>query len=283
MKYKIILYYKYVSVDDPERLLKEQRAICEALDLKGRIIIAKEGINGTLEGRADKIDEYVKALKKDQHFSDIDVKESEGNGAAFPRLSVKVRDEIVGSKLGEAVNPALDTGAHLEPDELHSWYENGEDFVVVDMRNDYEYVSGHFEKSINPQFSNFRDLPGKIKKAGLPKDKKLVTVCTGGVRCEKASAYLKKLGYEDVYQLKNGMHKYLEKYPNGHFKGALYVFDKRHTVRFNKDGEIVGKCEFCASPTEKYVDDDTSVPSRHILCCEKCFEQKIAKNVELRA
>ncbi|MDP3881219.1 MAG: rhodanese-related sulfurtransferase [bacterium] len=283
MKYKIILYYKYVEVENPKQLLKDQRSLCESLGLKGRIIIAGEGINGTLEGKAGKVDEYVKALKADALFFDIDVKESEGNGMAFPKLSVKVRDEIVGSNLSDDINPAIDTGVHLESDLLHKWYENGEDFVVVDMRNDYEYVSGHFEKSINPQFSNFRDLPEKIEKAGVPRDKKVVTVCTGGVRCEKASAYLKKLGYKNVYQLKNGMHKYLEKYPDGYFKGALYVFDNRHTVRFHKDGEVVGKCEFCACPTEKYVDDDTSVPSRHILCCEKCFEEKVASGVTLRA
>lgn len=280
--YTVILFYKYTDISDPAALLLSQRELCEALGLKGRIILSKEGINGTLEGETQNIEKYCENLLTIPGFSDIDIKRSEGTGNAFPKLKINVRDEIVSSKLHETVNPAVDTGNHLDVDLLHKWYEEDEDFVIVDMRNDYEYVSGHFEKSINPQFRDFRDLAEKVDSLEIPKDKKVVTVCTGGVRCEKASAFLKQKGYKDVYQLKNGMHTYLEKYPKGHFKGALYVFDGRVTVRFDKDGEVVGRCEFCSSPTELYANDDTAGRSRHILCCDNCLTLKQEQSLAIR-
>src|SRR5690606_14861554 len=157
-----------------------------------------------------------------------------GTGEAFPKLSVKLRKEIVSGHLeDEDVKPWEMTGKYVSADLLHQWIEEGEDFTIVDMRNNYEYKVGHFENSINPEMDNFRDLKKVLKKIEPFKNKKVVTVCTGGVRCEKASGYLIKKGFEDVYQLENGIVTYMEKYPNKAFKGKLYVFDKRVVMDFD--------------------------------------------------
>ncbi|MDZ7726302.1 MAG: rhodanese-related sulfurtransferase [Candidatus Campbellbacteria bacterium] len=284
--YTIILFYKYITIEDPEKERDEQRELCERHGLTGRLIVANEGINGTLEGREPDIKKYIQALTEDERFSDIDFKTSKGTGGAFPKLSVKVRSEIVSSRLGSGVNPQEDTGTKIDPDELHRWYEEGRDFTVIDMRNDYEFVSGHFHNSVDPGMRNFRDLPEKAKELEHLKDKTVVTVCTGGVRCEKASAYLKSQGFSKVHQLKGGLHRYIEKYPAAHFKGGLYVFDGRVVMETapDQEREVVGKCQFCGVNTEKYADDDSVTPSRQILCCDSCFQDQgnLRRNKESR-
>lgn len=256
--------------------MEAQRQLCEELDMTGRTIIAKEGINATLEATDENMQTYIKTMQQDDRFADIDFKISPGTGRAFPKLSIKVRDEIVASRLPEDIDPTEDTGTYLDPETLHEWYETNEDFVVIDMRNDYEYKSGHFEDSVNMQMEVFRELPEKVKNIENLKDKKVVPVCTGGIRCEKASAYLKEQGFENVYQLKGGMHRYMEQYPTGHFKGALYVFDGRMTVAMAEEDKrgVVGECEFCGTDTEQYVDDDSITPSRQLLCCDDCYQPR---------
>jgi UPF0176 protein len=273
MTHTILLFYKYVPIEDTEALRDEQRKLAEGLGLLGRLIIAPEGINGTFEGTHEAIQTYIETMRTDARFADSDFKTSEGTGIAFPKLSIKVRKEIVASGLGEEVNPNVETGKHLEPDELHSWYEEGREFQVVDMRNDYEFVSGHFKNAIEPGMRYFRDLNQKVETLEHLKDVPVVTVCTGGVRCEKASAFLKKKGFTKVYQLKGGIHRYVEKYPGEHFRGGLYVFDGRVVMDTAPEDkkEIVGTCAFCATPTEEYADDDTVMPSRQVLCCKACL------------
>lgn len=276
MQYTILLFYKYVRIESPEEVRAEQLKLSTSLGLTGRIIVAEEGINGTLEGTTELIEEYISTLRLDPRFADIDFKTSQGLGNAFPKLSVKVRKEIVASSLESDIDPSRDTGIHLDPDDLHRWYEEGREFQVVDMRNDYEFVSGHFEGSIEPGLRNFRDLSEKLSTIEHLKEKPVVTVCTGGVRCEKASAFLKKKGFKEVYQLNGGIHRYVEKYPGEHFKGGLYVFDGRVVMDTAPEGkkEIVGKCVFCNTQTEKYADDDSVVPSKQVLCCDECIEER---------
>jgi len=270
MKHTIILFYKYVVIDNPEALRVSQVTLCEKLGLKGRMIIAKEGVNGTFESTEENIEEYVENLKSDPRFSDIDIKYSPGTGDAFPKLSIKVRDEIVSSYLGSEVDPTKDTGKRLPADELAKWYDENKDFVVIDMRNDYEYASGHFKNSVPSGMKNFRDLKKVTKKLKKEyQDKTVVTVCTGGVRCEKASAYLKKEGFKDVYQLQNGIHTYMEKYPNKDWEGALFVFDKRAVMRTG-NGPVVGTCLHCGDSTEKYFDCAYDFCHKLFLCCNKC-------------
>lgn len=276
MNHTIILFYKYVELEDPESVYEWQMELAETLELTGRMIIAEEGLNATFEGAEEDIEKYISEMKKDERFSDIDFKKSPGTGKSFPKLSIKIRDEIVASRLDDGIDPTEDTGTYIQPDELHEWFEEEKDFKVIDMRNSYEYLSGHFENSVDPGMKVFRELPKKLENIEELKEKPVVTVCTGGIRCEKASAFLKEKGFKNVYQLKGGIHRYIEKYPDGYFKGSLYVFDGRVTMSMApaEDREVVGMCEFCSTPTERYVDDDSTTPSRQILCCKDCFQEK---------
>lgn len=278
MEYEIILYYKYTPIENPKVLWEDQKTICEKLGLKGRLLIADEGINGTLEGTKENIDIYCNDLISKPGFEDIVFKRSVGDGSAFPKLKVKLRNEIVSSHLGEKdVKPYQITGKRLSADELEKWRQEGKEYVIVDMRNDYEFKVGHFENSINPKMKNFRDL--SIITENLKndlKDKTVVTVCTGGVRCEKASGYLVSQGFDDVYQLQDGIVTYMEKYPNKGFKGKLYVFDNRVTMDFDTPDNhtVVGKCDICGQSTEKFVNCKNKKCNAHILVCNECENVK---------
>lgn len=274
--YKVLLYYKYVEIKNPEEVMYAQRAICEKLKLKGRIIIAHEGINGTVEGKEKDTQKYIAFMRKSEHFSDIVFKVSNSNSDAFPRLSVKVRDEVVTAGMPE-LNPNKTTGKYITVEELHNWFETGREFYMVDMRNDYEYISGAFEGSILSGFTNFRDLPSILPKLAHLKDKTIVTCCTGGIRCEKASGFLVENGFSDVYQIKDGIQAYMEKYPNKHFKGKLYVFDGRITIGFNADSpahEIIGKCDLCGVPCDSYVNCENNFCHRHFIACVDCRDKE---------
>ncbi|MEK7106261.1 MAG: rhodanese-like domain-containing protein, partial [Patescibacteria group bacterium] len=238
--YQILLFYKYVHISNPEEVRDWLRDLCQKFGLKGRLIVASEGLNITLEGKTEDTESFIKEMEKDPlsaqagRFLNIHYKRSEGTGNAFPKLSVKVRSEIVSLHLGTCdVDPNVTTGVHLSPEELHIWI-NGDptspeasrgkkEFYIVDMRNAYEHAVGKFAGSICPPMENFRDLPKLLKTIDHLKDKTILTVCTGGVRCEKASGYLITQGFKDVYQLNGGIVSYMEKYPNEDFEGKLYV------------------------------------------------------------
>lgn len=275
MEYQIVLFYNYTHIEDPKALMLSQRAICERLGLKGRTIIATEGINVTLEGTKENIEIYLADFLSDPRFSKTHIKRSEGTGHAFPKLSIKVRNEIVTLGLGahDDINPNETTGVHLKPEELKQWYEQGKEFVVVDMRNDYEFDVGRFKDSILPSLQNFRDLKENVSQLEPLKGKTVLTVCTGGVRCEKASGFLVKSGFKDVYQLDGGIVSYMEKFKdNTEFKGSLYVFDDRKVMSFAPPEVrgIVGECFFCKKPTEKYTNCSNVRCNRHFLVCENC-------------
>ncbi len=275
--YQVLLFYKYVDVAEPEALAQALRAKAQELSLLGRVLVATEGINGTLEGKTEDTEQFAKwFLSKECAngiFSDVSVKRSEGTGDAFPKLSVKVREEIVGTKFSkEDACPQVRTAPRISAEELRNWFENNEDFTIIDMRNDYEYASGHFKGSIDPGLQASRDLPEKLPELeakGLKK-KKVLTVCTGGIRCEKMSAYLMNNGFEDVYQLEDGIHGYMQKYPGKDFVGALYTFDKRKTMDFGGEREVVGTCYLCEAKTEEYVNCANDLCHRHFLVCAEC-------------
>ena len=174
---------------------------------------------------------YLEEFLKDKRFEGTHIKRGETSGDSFPKLSIKVRDELVASGLGEVKKFA----DYVYPEELHEWISSGKRFFIVDMRNDYEHKVGYFKDSILAPFQNFRDLPKVIPILEPLKDETIVTVCTGGVRCEKASGFLLSEGFNKVYQLFGGIVTYMEKYPNEDFLGKLYVFDGRIVMGFNTD------------------------------------------------
>lgn len=273
--FEVLLYYKYINLENPKKVMREQKRLCKELRLKGRIIVSTEGINGTVEGVSKNTQKYIDIMNNIPEFSGISYKRSRGTGNAFPKLSIKVRPELVSAYMPE-LNPNDITGKYLASEELHDWYLNNKEFYLVDMRNDYEYKSGYFEGTIFSDFSNFRDLPKIVEKLKDLKDKTIVTVCTGGVRCEKASGFLVKNGFSNVYQLKDGIQTYMEKYPNEHFKGKLYVFDGRLTVGFNIDSPdhvVVSSCEHCGKSSDNYVNCELNTCHKHYIACEGCRDK----------
>ncbi len=285
MQPEIILFYKYVRIEDPAAVKIWHDEMCGRLGLTGRCIIASEGINATFEGAEENIREYVKELEKDPRFLNIHFKYSAGTGKAFPKLSVKVRKEIVSLHLGTCdIDPNQVTGTHLKPEELHAWIKTGREFYIVDMRNAYEHKVGHFEGSILPPIENFRDLPKVVAQISHLKNKTVLTVCTGGVRCEKASGFLITQGFTDVYQLSGGIVSYMERYPNEDFQGKLYVFDGRVTMGpaalagagfYTDDSkhQIVGKCDECGEQSENYVNCANPICHRHFIACTLCLDK----------
>ncbi len=276
MKYQILLFYQYTKIEGPEEFKQAQVELCQKLNLKGCIIVSREGLNATVEGRLDSTEKYIKQLTKDSRFENTHFKKSFSDGQSFPKLSVKVRSEIVSAHLGNDIDPTRITGKYLMPDDLHSWIITGKKFFLVDMRNDYEQAVGYFQNSLLAPFTNFRDLPKVLPILDNLRDETIVTVCTGGVRCEKASGFLIESGFKNVYQLYGGIVSYMEKYPNEDFLGSLYVFDGRVTMGFNLDDPkhvIVGRCKFCKEPAETYYDCQNlyCTGKRHFISCQSCL------------
>lgn len=269
--YQVLLFYKYVTIVNPHELKDLYLVLCEKYELKGRTIIAEEGINSTLEGTIENTENFLKEFLADPRFSDMHIKRSKGDGNSFPRRMVKVRNEIVGTRFPKEIDPRIQTAPHMSAEELHALYEKQDDFIVLDMRNSYEYESGHFENSIDPGMDASRQLPEVIKKLNVHHDKKIITVCTGGVRCEKMSAYLVHQGYTNVHQLDGGMHTYMEKYPEGHFKGTLFTFDDRLVMDFGGNREIVGKCKRCGVANEQYQNCANAECNMLFLICNDCM------------
>jgi UPF0176 protein len=280
-QFTTLLYYKYIDIEDPAKLMEDQRTLCQSLGLKGRIIIAKEGINGTVEGNGEAAEEYIKNFHSISGFENVKFKKSYSSGQNFPRLSIKVRKEIVSTHLEvfDQLGPHRNlTGKYLSAEQLHEWiHDKNKEFYIVDMRNDYEYKVGHFYNSILPKnLSNFRDLPKILPEIEHLKDKTVVTVCTGGVRCEKASGFLLKHGFEDVYQLHDGIVTYMEKYPNEDFLGKLYVFDERVVMGFNTEDEkhvVVGKCCKCGQTSENLINWKEDGKRHYDIVCENCIKK----------
>lgn len=274
MNKKIILFYKYCHISEENvKLIKERElAVGKVLGLTGRVIIAKEGINGTLEGNTEQLEIYKKHILSDKHFRKMNIKESPSSGNSFPKLKVKIKDEIVSTKYPKHIDPLKKTGIHLNAAEVKKLFNKNEEFYVIDMRNDYEIKAGHFKNTVNVDWNMkaSRDLPNLIKQLEPYKNKKVLTVCTGGVRCEKMSAYLLDQGFKDVSQLHNGIHTYMQKYPGEDFKGTLYTFDNRMTMDFGGEREVVGECFNCKSQTEKFGHCAFTLCHQHLLLCDTC-------------
>lgn len=272
--FTVLLFYKYISLPDPTALREQQKKLCDSLRLNGRIILAKEGINGTVEGATQSVDTYIAAMEDISFFKGIAYKRSCGNGDAFPKLSVRVRPEIVTTGMRH-LDPRIVTGRYITAQQLHAWFASKKEFYIVDMRNKYEFSSGYFENSIPSELTNFYHLASVLPRLAHLKQKIIVTVCTGGIRCEKASGFLLKNGFNTVYQLQNGIHSYMEAYPNEHFKGKLYVFDRRLTIGFHTSDsqhEIVGKCAKCHQQSENYINCAYDFCHRHFICCTDCLD-----------
>ena len=271
---KIILFYKYIDIAYPKQVMKWQQEICKQLELKGRILISHEGINGTLGGSIENLDRYKDLMNEHELFGAIDFKESPGGSECFPRLAVKVRSEAVSLGIPYDELTPRNAGQHLTPEQTHDLIANKpEDLVILDARNNYEWAIGKFENAITPDIENFRDLPQYFEQnLDQFKDKQVLMYCTGGIRCERASAYLNEKNIaKKVYQMEGGIHRYVEQYPDGFFRGKNYVFDARIAVRVNDD--IIGSCAICNQPCDDYYNCLNALCNDHFICCSSCIEK----------
>ena len=272
MDYRVLLYYNYVTIEDPEQFAKEHLALCNSLGLKGRILVAKEGINGTVSGTVEAADAYMEYMHSHDVMKDTWFKVDEAEGHAFRKMFVRAREELVALNLEDDINPNELTGKYLNPKEFKEAILD-EDTVVIDARNDYEFDLGHFRGAIRPDIRSFRELPEWIRENKEQfMDKKVVTYCTGGIRCEKFSGWLLREGIKDVGQLHGGIATY-GKDPEVQgelWDGKMYVFDDRISVEINSvDKQIVGKDWFDGTPCERYINCANPACNRQILASEE--------------
>jgi UPF0176 protein len=278
---KVILYYKFTPITDPEAVKLWQRALCEKLNLKGRILLSKHGINGTLGGEIADLKAYVKETKQFQGFHGTTFKWSDGGRDDFPRLSIKVRDEIVtfgaADELEVNEQGIVGGGKHLKPEEVHQLVAERDDVVFFDGRNAYEAAVGKFKDAVVPDVEHTRDFATELEdpKYNDIKDKPIVTYCTGGIRCEVLSVLMKNRGFKEVYQIDGGIVKYGETYADdGLWEGSLYVFDKRMGKKFSDKGKDIGECIHCQAKTSNYENCANKTCNKLVLICENCRDSK---------
>ena len=255
MEYKVLLFYKFVGVEDPESVMFWQKQLCENLGLKGRIIIAKHGINGTLGGSMEGCKAYVKKMNRHSKFKKISYKWSEGTGDDFPKLSVKVRDELV-TLDPEREFDVFNKSKGLSPTAWHRYLEKNPDVTILDARNVYESEIGAFKSGsknlIVPKINAFKEIKDHLKE--IPKDKPVLTDCTGDVRCEYLSAYMKDQGFAEVYHLEGGIVKYGQKYgEDGFWDGKCFTFDNRMKLDFGtgEKEQDLAECGSCGRKTSE--------------------------------
>ncbi len=275
---KIILYYGFAPVTDPEAVKLWQRTLCESLGLKGRILISKHGINGTLGGPMSALKKYVRQTREYPGFGKIDFKWSEGTGNDFPRLSVKNRKELVAFTLPEEVevdrSGVTNGGVHLKPDQVNKLVdERGDEVVFFDGRNAFEAKIGKFKNAIVPDVQTSHDFVVELESGKYDhlKDKPIVTYCTGGIRCEILSAVMINRGFKEVYQIEGGIVRYGERFKDkGLWEGSLYVFDGRMQTDFSDEAKVIGECEHCSEPTNQFRNCANLACRDLILLCDKC-------------
>ncbi|RPI70117.1 MAG: rhodanese-related sulfurtransferase [Ignavibacteriales bacterium] len=267
--YKVLSFYKYVDIENPEEFVKEHLKWCISNELKGKVYIAREGISGSIFGVKEKTDLYKSHLTSYKIFEDIWFKETDTGEIAYPKMHVRIKNEIVNSGLN--VNQR-NGGKRLSPEELLKFYEEGKDFVIVDARNWYESRIGRFKNAIAPDITHFREWPEVVESLKEFKEKTVVTYCTGGIRCEKASAYMVKEGFNNVYQLDGGILNFINKYPDTYWHGSMFVFDDRKVIEPNTKEELkyTAECEFCGRATSYYINCHNQTCDRIIIICHDC-------------
>ena len=272
---RVLLYYCYTPIADPAAFAAAHHRLCVDLDLRGRIIVAEEGLNGTVSGAEAACDAYIAAVRRDPRFAACEFKAEDVPGHTFAKLHVRVKREIVHAGL-RAVKPWVRTAPYVEPAEFRE-LKNAPDVVLLDVRSAYEHGVGRFRGALTLPIENFRELPAHADELAALREqtrgKRLVTYCTGGVKCEKASAWLLDQGFENVYQLHGGIIKYGLETGGEDFDGKCYVFDNRLAVDVNRvNPTIIGRCHVCAAPTERLVNCANAACNAHLIICEACGE-----------
>jgi len=275
IKYQTLLYYCYSRIEDAEQFASYHLAFCKSLNLVGRIIVADEGLNGTVSGNFESCKIYMDTLHADPRFSAIDFKIDEVEEPSFIKMHCRYKAEIVHSGLRDPgiINPEEKTGIHLAPADFVKMKDQ-DDVVIVDVRSNYEHAIGRFKNAVTFDIENFRDFPARINELAQYKDKKIVTYCTGGIKCEKASALLLHEGFEQVYQLHGGIIKYGKEAGGEDFEGKCYVFDNRVAVDVNTvNPKVISSCRNCGTHTTKMINCANPECNEHFTQCDACGEK----------
>ena len=268
-KIHILLFYKFVEIKSPDRFVREHLQFCKKLGVLGKILVAKEGINGSISGTKSRVEKYKNNLKKDKRFSDIFFKEDVGTMHPFTRMAVRVKKEII--RMDKQVNLSK-KGKYVNSEQFLELYDKKDkNLIILDARNDYESKVGKFKGAITPNIKTFREFPDYVKKnIKKLKGKKIVTYCTGGIRCEKASAYLVEQGCKEVYQLEGGILTFCKERPDTVWQGKCFVFDKRLVTPVNKKDETLTDCEICSIKCDLYRNCKNNDCDRYVIMCLNC-------------
>ncbi len=272
MAFKVLLYYWFCEIDDPVTFAHEHRALCERLNLHGRILVAEEGINGSVSGSPSACDAYQQALLADPRFAEMEFKVEECEGHTFKGMYVRVRAEIITLGLPLA-NPVHEvTGQHLSPAEWLSKMSE-DDVVLLDGRNDYESTVGRFKGALCPPVENFREFPAWLEAHREElKGKQILTYCTGGIRCEKLSSWMLANGFENVYQLHGGIVSYAQnpETEGEGFEGVNVVFDDRVVTSAGPRSTPLTKCRECGELCANYVNCANVLCNDRMIMCPSC-------------
>lgn len=280
---KVILFFKFIPVADPETVMFWQRELCAKLNLTGRILVSKHGINGTLGGNIDDLKTYKKTMNSHPKFKGIVYKWSKGGRSEFPKLKVKVKPELVAFEASDEVElnengGVKNGGEHLRPEQVHDLVEKyGDDVIFYDGRNAYEARIGRFKNTVIPNVETSRDFLKDIESGEISKlkDKHIITYCTGGIRCEILSVLMKNRGYKHIYQIKDGIVKYGETFGDeGLWEGKLFVFDDRMQMGFTDKAKDIAECETCGAKTSRQINIE-DIRRKLKIECEKCAEAKV--------
>lgn len=271
VEYTNISFYKFIELDNLEKLKEELLSYCTSKQLRGKILLAKEGISAYMSGIVEDVEEFENFIKSYDKFNDLWIKHNPTNRFNSKRMNVKIRKETITLKQNYNYE---NTGKYLEPEELDKWYSENEDFVIIDTRNDYEYEMGHFKNAITLPINEFTEFPQAVENIKDEiKDKKIVTYCTGGIRCEKATAWMRENGFDDVYQINGGIVNYGMKQGQGNWEGLCFVFDDRGAIPLDlkeqKNYLDINKCAICYIPCE----EKHTCPqcSKEFVMCPRCL------------
>lgn len=263
--FSLLSFYKYINLETPEELRQEILSFCIQQKLKGKIYIAGEGINGNISGIHGDTENFKMYMRSYEFFEDIVFKEDITIGYVFGGMHVRLKKELVNSGI-PASDQRISIPKIISPENLLGMYRDEKDFIIVDVRNWYESRIGKFKNALTPQMKNFREWPAAAEELMEFRDKTVVTYCTGGIRCEKASAYLVHKGFKDVYQLEGGIISFVKKFPDTFWHGGVFVFDDRKVVEpnFKEELKYTASCLHCGNPSAYFI-------NCHNLDCDKIF------------
>jgi len=262
-------FYKYVKIPRPESFRNRHLNYCTKLGIRGKVLVGAEGINGSVSGTPRQISKYKQNIRKNKLFKGVLFKDTDSVEHPFKKMKVKLKPEIV--TFGKHVDMKK-TAKHIKPSTLRKWMQNRQ-VVLLDARNNYESKIGKFTGAVTLNIDNFRDFPGIANKLKAYKQKKIVIYCTGGIRCEKASAFLKENGFSSVYQLEGGILKYIEQYPDSQFEGRCFVFDSRLSVPSGKKNSVITTCELCHVENAQYINCRNVKCDKMFICCNDCKQE----------